>query len=158
MNIEPTSGETSVSWIATFRWYFPLVMLTNLVWETLHLPLYTLWTESTAEYLLFVVVHCTGGDLLIALSALTMALLLVAPAGWPHFGFGRVATVATVFGVGYTIFSEWLNIVVRKSWQYSDLMPVVPIVDAGLSPILQWVLIPPAMLWLARRLAAKQGR
>ena len=50
-------------------------------------------------------------------------------------------------------FSEWLNLVIRKSWQYSELMPVVPIVDVGLSPLLQWVLLPPASLWVARRIA-----
>ena len=157
MKIEPTGSAASARWISTLRWYFPLMALANLVWEALHLPLYTVWAEGTAEYLLFVVLHCTGGDLLIALSALMIAVLLVAPPGWPQLGFRRVAAVATVFGVGYTIFSEWLNIVVRKSWQYSDLMPVVPIVDAGLSPLLQWVLIPPSALWLARKLAMTRG-
>lgn len=139
-------------WIIVLRWYFPIVALANLAWETLHLPLYTVWSEATSEYLVFVVLHCTGGDVLIALCALMAALLLVAPATWPRDGFRRVATVATVAGVGYTIFSEWLNLVVRKSWQYSELMPVVPVFDVGLSPLLQWILLPPAALWLARRI------
>lgn len=53
--------------------------------------------------------------------------------------------------VGYTIFSEWLNIVVRKSWQYSELMPVVPFIDTDLSPLLQWIIIPNLGLWWARQ-------
>jgi hypothetical protein len=55
------------------------------------------------------------------------------------------------FSVAYTIFSEWLNIVVRETWAYSDLMPVIPIIDAGLSPVAQWVLIPGVGFWWARR-------
>ncbi len=151
---DPAPGE----WVAVLRWYFPLVALANLAWESLHLPLYTVWAEGTAAYLLFVVLHCTGGDLLIALSALALALLLLAPPRWPRDGFGPVAAAATVIGVGYTIFSEWLNLVVRNSWQYSELMPVVPLIDTGLSPLLQWVLVPPASLWLARKLVTRRSR
>lgn len=142
----------AIHWIGILRWYVPLVTLANLAWESLHLPLYTVWSEGTPGYLVFVVLHCTGGDLLIALCALVAALLLTAPPRWPAEGFSRVAAVATVAGIGYTIFSEWLNLVVRKSWQYSELMPVVPLVDAGLSPLLQWIIVPPASLWLARRI------
>lgn len=58
-------------------------------------------------------------------------------------GFGAVYTV-------YAVFSEWLNIVVTKRWEYSELMPVVPIIDAGLSPLLQWVILPPALLPVAK--------
>ena len=52
-----------------------------------------------------------------------------------------------MFGVSYTMFSEWLNIVVRKSWAYSELVPMIPGIDAGLSPLAQWVVIPLAGLW-----------
>ena len=88
------------------------------------------------------VVHCTGGDILIAFSSLLLSLVLTGSGEWPRRRFGRVAALAVGFGVGYTIFSEWLNIVVRKSWQYSELMPVVPFIDTGLSPLLQWIIIP----------------
>ena len=108
--------------------------LANFAREALQLPLYTVWSERAPEYLVFVVLHCAGGDVLIALSALIIALLLLAPESWPKDEFWRAATIATVMGSGYTIFSEWLNLVVRKSWQYSDLLLVVPMIDVRLSP------------------------
>ncbi len=145
-------GAAPARWSTFIRWYLFVVTLLNLVWESLHLPLYTIWADGTPKYLLFVVFHCTGGDLLIALASLTLSLLLVVPTRWPEDKFGHVAAVAIAAGVGYTIFSEWLNLVVRKSWQYSELMPVVPLIDAGLSPLLQWMLIPPASLWAAHRI------
>ena len=48
---------------------------------------------------------------------------------------------AVIFGVAYTIFSEWLNIELREAWAYREMMPVIPVIDAGLSPILQWIVI-----------------
>src|SRR5262249_3181340 len=96
--------------------------------------------------------HCTGGDVLIATATLVLALL-VAGAHWPASAAAhtRVATLAVVFGLGYTVFSEWLNIVVRQSWAYSRLMPVIPGIDTGLSPVAQWLVIPLTGLWWARR-------
>ena len=58
--------------------------------------------------------------------------------------------------VAYTAFSESLNISVRGTWAYSDLMPVVPVIGTGLSPLLQWVAVPRPALHFAR--PAPQGR
>jgi hypothetical protein len=30
---------------------------------------------------------------------------------------------AILFGLGYTVFSEWLNTQVRQSWSYTEAMP-----------------------------------
>lgn len=138
-------------WHAALRRYLAFVAMASLAWEFLHLPLYTIWTEGDTRELVFAAVHCAGGDLLIAGAALVLALLLVGNPGWPARGFGRVAALTVALGVAYTIFSEWLNIVVRETWAYSDLMPVIPIIDAGLSPVAQWVLIPAVGFWWARR-------
>lgn len=46
------------------------------------------------------------------------------------------------FGAAYTVMSEWLNVLVRQTWACSDPMPVVPVVPVigtGLSPLLQGV-------------------
>ena len=51
------------------------------------------------------------------------------------------------------MFSEWLNVVVRQTWAYSDLMPIVPVIGTGLSPLLQWMAVPLLALHIARRAA-----
>ena len=126
----------------TLRRYMIFVAVANLAWEFAHMPLYTLWQTGTASEITFAVLHCTGGDVLIALSAVVLALFLVGSPAWPATRNSHVITLTVVFGLAYTLFSEWLNIEVRESWAYSDLMPVIPIIDAGLSPMLQWVVIP----------------
>lgn len=139
-------------WFSVLKRYIIFVALANLGWEFLQLPLYTIWESGTSSEIVFAAVHCTGGDILIALSAIVIALFLVGDSERPVVGFKRVMILTIVLGVGYTIFSEWLNIEARKAWAYSDLMPVVPIINTGLSPIVQWILIPAAGFhWSARK-------
>lgn len=129
-------------WLAALRRYLAIVAIGNLAWELLHMPLYTLWETGTAGEIVFAAVHCTGGDVLIALASLVAALLLAGSRRWPRRRFSVVAALTVAFGLGYTAFSEWLNIGVRGTWAYSDLMPVLPWLETGLSPVAQWMVIP----------------
>lgn len=54
--------------------------------------------------------------------------------------------------MGYTTFSEITNVRVKGTWGYTELMPIVPIVEIGGTPFLQWLLIPPILLALMRLL------
>jgi hypothetical protein len=140
-------------WLRALRVYLIGGAAINLAWETLQLPLYTIWQSGTLGSQAFAVAHCTAGDVLIALGALTLALLIAGEGTWPDGRFRIVAVLTVLFGLAYTIFSEWLNVVVRASWAYSDWMPVVPIfgLRVGLSPLMQWLVVPAAALALARR-------
>jgi hypothetical protein len=136
------------------RCHLVTIAVGNLVWEFAHLPLYTIWKTGRSSEIIFAALHCTGGDMLIGTASLVLALAF-AGGGWPNAppAYLRVAALTVAFGLAYTIFSEWLNVVVRRSWAYSDLMPVVPGTIVGLSPLLQWVVLPVAAFWLARRWA-----
>ena len=129
--------------------YLAIAIVANLVWESLQLPLYTLWTTGTRREQAFAVLHCTVGDAMIAGLSLLTARALFARATWPRTGVARVYAASLAFGVVYTIFSEWLNTSVRGSWAYSDLMPVVPGIGTGLAPLLQWLLVPTLAQWIA---------
>jgi hypothetical protein len=144
-------------WPRALRAYLGTIALGALAWEAAHLPLYTIWRTGTPGEKVFAVVHCTGGDLLIALACLTLALVLVGEPAWPAHAHHRVAALTISFGVSYTVFSEWLNTVVRQTWAYSDLMPVVPVIGTGLSPLLQWVVVPLLAFHLARRSMSPPG-
>lgn len=136
-------------WLGALRAYLVVTLVLSLVWETAQLPLYTIWTEGTAGAWAFAVLHCTAGDVLIALAVLAGALVAVGNTAWPTRRAGRVAIVTMAAGLAYTVFSEWLNVEVRRSWAYSDLMPVLPPFGTGLSPLLQWLVVPAAALWMA---------
>ena len=138
-------------WLPMLRRYFAVMLLGNLVWEIAHLPLYTLWATGTRSEIAFAVAHCTAGDMLIAAVSMLCVLLLAGDSRWPNAGFPRVAALTVAIGAGYTVFSEWLNTVVRGSWAYADAMPVIPFLGTGLTPLLQWIVVPAAAFWYARR-------
>ena len=132
--------------------FTPLLGALNLAWEVAQLPLYTLWQDATPAYKAYAVVHCTLGDMLIGTSALAIALL-VTGAGSPRaWRWGAIAALTVAIGLGYTVFSEWLNTVVRDGWAYAAAMPTVRIggLEVGLSPLAQWLVVPPLALLLAR--------
>lgn len=120
------------------------------------MPLYTLWETGSTGDIVFAALHCTGGDVLIALSALTIALVFLGTNRWPEHGYKRVALVSIVIGFSYMLFSEWLNIEIRETWAYREMMPVIPVIDAGLSPIAQWTVLPAVAFWWAQQSKEKQ--
>lgn len=157
--IMQASSGTSPSWLRGLRVYLGTMAVGNLAWETLQLPLYTIWGTGSVREQAFAVVHCTAGDLLIALSALTLALLMARDHRWPKDRFWPVAGLTISFGLGYAVFSEWLNVDVRASWAYSEWMPVIPLFGfrIGLSPLLQWIVVPAAAFRITRGVTAKQN-
>jgi hypothetical protein len=149
----PTSDP---AWLLGLRIYLGVAFVGNLAWEILHLPLYTIWTTGGLREQAFAAGHCALGDLLIAASTLVLALLLAGDRRWPRVRFWPIAILAIGFGLAYAIFSEWLNIVVRSSWSYSEWMPIVPLagLKVGLSPLLQWVVVPGVAFAITRRVTA----
>jgi hypothetical protein len=155
-SIRAHAGPTN-DWLRALRRYVAGVALANLVWEFAHMPLYTLWETGTASEITFAALHCTGGDILIALASVMLALFLAGQASWPGSGNRRVIAITVILGLSYTLFSEWLNIEIRQSWAYREAMPVIPLVDAGLSPVLQWIIVPLAAFWWALRPRTLRG-
>jgi hypothetical protein len=150
---EQQSERRPFAWLLGLRGYLGFALAGNMIWESLHLPLYTIWTTGSGREQAFAVVHCTLGDLLIAVSTLALALVLAGDHDWPRSRFWPVAILTIAFGVGYTAFSEWLNVVVRASWAYSDWMPVITVLgqQIGLSPLLQWIVVPATALACTKR-------
>ena len=144
-------------WLLGLRVYLSVVLVGSLVWEVLHLPLYAILRTGTLREQAFAAGHCTLGDLLIAVSALILALLLAGDQRWPRERFCPTAILTIAFGLAYTAFSEWLNVFVRAAWAYSDWMPIVSVagLKIGLSPLLQWIVVPGAAFatvrWMTTR-------
>lgn len=140
-------------WQAVLRSYVVASLSGNLAWEFAHTPFYTIWRTETAGSIAFTVVHCTAGDVMLALGTFAVALLVAGNRDWPVRNFWFVTVLTVLFGVSSTLLLEWLNIVIWKTWAYSSLMPILPVLGfgAGLSPLLQWVVIPLVALFCAGR-------
>lgn len=55
-----------------------------------------------------------------------------------------------MIGLVATVISERVNVYLFKSWSYNALMPVIPWIRAGLTPFLQWMILPPVVILLVR--------
>ena len=130
------------SWLVAFCRYILVIAIGNLVWEAVQLPLYTIWVAGSWSQIGLAWGHCTLGDVLIGAGALLGALMLCRMPKWPISGHPRMTAAVVILAVIYTIFSEWLNVEVRHSWAYRDIMPTLPWLGTGLSPVLQWIVVP----------------
>jgi hypothetical protein len=135
-----------------------LFLALNAAWEVLQLPFYTLWRDGTAAEIAYALAHCTAGDLLIGIAAACAAAVIASAS--PVFRPARPTVFLAAFlmlGVVYTVYSEWLNVHVRESWSYSDLMPLLPPFGTGLTPLLQWVAVPLMTWWIVLRPASRSA-
>ena len=123
----------------------------NLLWEIAHVPLYTLWVTGSPGEIAFAVLHCTVGDVMIAGICLLLSLGAFGITSWPSERFCEVAVSTILLTLGYTVFSEWLNTQVRETWAYRDAMPRLPGLGTGLTPILQWIVVPVLAFQWAKR-------
>lgn len=136
------------------RVYLTAIAVGNLLWEAAQLPLYTIWYEGSRSHLLIALFHGTMGDLFISAAALTVSLAVFGDRQWPVLGFRRVAIATVLFGLGYTIYSEWISVVVRHTWAYSSLMLTLPPFGTGLSPLLEWIIVPILAFFVTHRFTA----
>lgn len=127
-----------------------LALPLELLWEIAQFPLYTVWHEGDWGYILYGLAHCTLGDLLILLIAYWIVALLKRDRNWYLNAVVPSGVLFTLMGATYTIYSEIMNVRIKGTWGYTELMPLIPVAEIGAMPFLQWLLIPPILLWLMR--------
>ena len=139
------------TWVFIACRYVPWLAGLNIAWEALQIPLYTIWTEASAGYIAFAILHCTLGDVLIGSASIMLALVLGREGALAQWRWRRIVGLMLLLGPGYTVFSEWLNTTLFR-WTYSELMPTLELagVKIGVAPLLQWLILPPLALYLAR--------
>ena len=139
--------------------YLPWLAGLSLAWEIAHVSLYTLWQEAGLPYIAFSIAHCTAGDVLIGGAALLLVLILGREGELARWRWSRIAALTSLLGVSYTLFSEWMNITILRSWSYADAMPTLALgaIEIGVSPLAQWLIVPALALYLALA-AARRGR
>ena len=152
---ENISQKNVPTWKETPEYLLLILSLPlQLLWEIAQFPLYTVWHEGDWSFILYGLVHCTLGDLLISLSIFWLVSILNRSRRWIFSPSMPNIVLFTVIGLAYTIFSEILNTRIRGTWGYTELMPIIPVIEIGGMPFLQWLLIPPVLIWLIQMLRA----
>ena len=127
-------------------------LLLNYPWEFLQAPLYR--GMATAPHWL-AVQRCTAatiGDAVLMLFAYLAIALCSRRRWWALRPTSLQSCVFVLVGAGVTVAVErWATSGVAWGWRYTQYMPVVPGFGVGLSPLVEWILIPPLVLWFVRR-------
>lgn len=133
-------------------WIVVFSFLLHFVWEFLQVPTYEGMAEMAHWQAVKMCTSATIGDVGFALTAFwTTSLIarsrhwITAPKNWQRLVFLGV-------GIGLTVGFEYYYTNISLRWTYSDLMPLVPPFGTGLSPLLQWIVVPLLTLWLSRRM------
>lgn len=125
--------------------------LLNYPWEFLQVPLFLgMPTADHWEAIVFCS-RAAGGDALIALFGFWVVGAIWRNRDWIVRPRSGQVLAFVVVGILVTIGFEWHATVIAQRWEYSPLMPVVPVIGTGLSPLLQWTILPPLIVWLVRR-------
>ena len=125
--------------------------LLNLPWEIWQIPLFK-GVASLAHW--DGVIMCTRaavGDAVIALLAFWLVTATVRSRGWIRRPTAVTLGTFVAVGVVATVLLEYWATQVGGRWQYAEAMPRLPLLGTGLAPLLQWLLLPPLVVWLVRR-------
>jgi hypothetical protein len=136
--------------IARATLWSALALVLNLAWELAQVRLYTIWAEADGISVAWALIHCSVGDVMIALALFALAGLVLRCADWPA---SRPWTGGVIFVIGtmaYTAWSEWNNVYRVGSWAYTASMPLI--FGIGLAPLLQWLILPPVLVLAYRAL------
>jgi hypothetical protein len=124
--------------------------LLNFVWEALQTPFFADISDKI-NTIIWYRFHCTLGDVVITLGCFWLVALITKSRSWFLNPTKNRLLMFVAFGVSYTIFSEIKNVSLNKLWGYSELMPVIPFIEVGIIPLIQWIIVPPLLIFIVRR-------
>lgn len=125
--------------------------LLNYPWEFLQVPFYR---DMPSASHWSGVVECslaTIGDVIIMLVAFWLTALTARSGRWVVEPRARQIALFVAIGLIVTLVIEYLAVRSDWGWRYASSMPLVPLLGAGLAPVLQWIVLPPLALWFVRR-------
>jgi hypothetical protein len=132
---------------------FVFALLLNFPWEILQTPLFEHMPDAPHWEAIKTCSRATLGDAAIMLVAYWVVAATRGSRTWiarPQtatvFLFATFGVLATALIERLALAGLWID-----SWAYSASMPIVPGIGVGLSPLLQWIVLPLLVVWFVRR-------
>ena len=110
----------------------------NLIWEMVQMPLYAGY-KTFADHL--VCLPASIGDVFAVLAIYTVISFVREDWYWVKNIEKRTITLSIIIGGLLAIVMEQIALL-KGLWAYTDQMPLLPLVEVGLSPFLQMILLP----------------
>ncbi len=145
-----TGKAGKAGFIARAGLWSALAFVLNLTWEIGQARLYTLWASADDLAVAAALLHCSLGDVLIALTMFAVANIFFWRVDWPMSRPWGGCVVVVTGAMTFTVWSEWYNVYHVGNWAYTASMPLI--FGIGLSPLLQWLILPQVMIVAHRML------
>jgi hypothetical protein len=129
-----------------------LAFVLNLTWELAQGPLYEGYVYDF-QHISFCTLASVADVLMVLLLYQGFASILKEPFWMGSPTVGRVLTLMSVGALG-AILAE-IRHTWEGNWAYAESMPLLPFVEVGLSPVLQFTLLPALVYWLSFHLIKK---
>jgi hypothetical protein len=143
MERSPIIKDHSLSAVFFIVFFFAAFLL-NVTWEVCHSMLYD-WDPPMHEYIP-VIVWMAAKDALWVLIFYFAAAAALLDLFWVEkknrTGFYIMALCGFMFSVGIELHAQ-----ATGRWYYNELMPVIPLLGIGLTPIMQMTLLPSFAAW-----------
>lgn len=146
-----SAEEQSVSSIRHVATVFVVAVVLNYPWERVQSRLYIGPNGADIAWWLCFVASLVDG----------LFVLLILSVGWVAFGRSdwyeqagiRGYLVMLASGVAISVGVEWTTVYVLRWWTYGERMPLLPIVNIGLVPLVQMLVLPPLIFLLVAGLS-----
>ncbi len=125
--------------------------LLHLVWEFVQAPTYAGMVDMNHWDGIKVCMSATFGDVGFALTAFIVTSIATRSRYWLMGPKLWHVMLYLAVGIALTVSFEYYYTRISLRWTYSELMPLVPPFGTGLSPLLQWIIVPLLALGISRR-------
>jgi hypothetical protein len=158
-----SGAHSSLPWRRLGR-FFAVTVLTgfvlNEIWEMAQMSAYVNTAGRSWTSTLGFCTRAAVGDVGIILGIYAAGALAAGDPAWGLRGRWNIYATEAVLGLAYAALVEHAALASGR-WSYTELMPVVSVLDAGLWPLLQMTVLPPFTFlfarWWAGRNATKGG-
>lgn len=147
-----SNAQSSVTWRRLGRFFTATVLagfVLNGIWEMAQMHAFVETVGSAWASTLRLCTRAAVGDVGILLSIYAAIALATGELGWGLRGRWNHYATAAVLGLATAVLVEHAALAAER-WSYTERMPVVSLLDAGLWPLLQMTLLPPLTFLFAR--------
>jgi hypothetical protein len=147
-----SSAHSSLPWRRLVRFFATTVLagfVSNEIWEMAQMSAYVQTAGHSWTSTLGLCSRAAVGDVGIILGIYAAGALAAGDLGWGLRGRWNTYATAAVLGLAYAALVEHAALAAGR-WWYTDRMPMVSLLGAGLWPLLQMTLLPPLTFLFAR--------
>jgi len=128
---------------------FLFAFLLNFVYEVWQSPYFEFYNMPLLADKIEYITHCTVGDGVITIFSFWIVSVLRGSRYWLLNSTWKLTLLFTALGWIYTFISEIYRVQIAKLYGVSVL--VIPGVGISWLPLLQWIILPPLVLYMTKR-------